>query len=72
MGTAFSGAIGEGASDVLAFLINNNPVVGEYFARVRVYVPPMRRYPYDKYPLTYANVTGAKARGQGLRANVFM
>ena len=62
MSGKLAGAIGEGASDVLAFLLNGDDVVGEYS-----YSDPagIRRYPYTGYPLTYKNVTGAEVHDDG-------
>jgi hypothetical protein len=57
-----AGAIGEGASDVNAFLINGDDVIGEYaFSNPR----GIRRYPYNNYPLTYSAVTGAEVHNDG-------
>ena len=45
----FSGAVGEGASDTVAFLLNGDDRVGVSVA------PPngIRRYRYQGYPLTF-------------------
>ena len=53
MSGVLAGAIGEGASDVVAFLKNGRPVVGTY-----AYANPagIRRYSYAGYPLTYKDV----------------
>ena len=53
MSGKLAGAIGEGASDVNAFLINNDPIVGEY-----AFANPagIRRYSYAGYPYTYSYV----------------
>lgn len=53
MSGVLAGAIGEGASDVNAFLINHNPVVGEYAA---ANAAGIRRASYDAYPYTYSYV----------------
>ena len=57
-----SGAIGEGASDVTAFLMNGDDRIGEYAFR-----DPrgIRRHPYEGYPLTYSDVTGAEVHADG-------
>ena len=60
MSGAFAGAIGEGASDTVAFLINEDPLVGEY-----AYGEGIRRYSYDGYPLTYSSWTGAEVHDDG-------
>lgn len=53
MSGVLAGAIGEGASDVNAFLINNDPIVGEY-----AFANPagIRRSSYEGYPYTYSYV----------------
>lgn len=62
MSGKLAGAIGEGASDVNAFLVNGDDRVGEY-----AYSDPagIRRYPYTGYPLTYANVDGGEVHNDG-------
>ncbi|MDP1827409.1 MAG: M36 family metallopeptidase [Archangium sp.] len=62
MSGKLAGAIGEGASDVVAFLIDGDDKVGEY-----AYGNPngIRRYPYAGYPLTYGAVTGAEVHDDG-------
>jgi extracellular elastinolytic metalloproteinase len=63
MSGCMSGAIGEGASDSLSILMNNNDVVGEYsYNRTG----GIRRYPYTNYPLTYGDFTneGVHAGGE--------
>lgn len=57
-----AGAIGEGASDVVAFLMNGDDRIGEY-----AYRDPrgIRRYPYGEYPLTYSDVTGDEVHADG-------
>ena len=62
MSGPLAGAIGEGASDMVAFLINGDDAIGEY-----AYGNPLgiRRYPYDDYPLTYGDVTGAEVHNDG-------
>ena len=62
MSGKLAGAIGEGASDTVAFLINGDDRVGEYS-----YGTPLgiRRYPYQDYPLTYSAVTGAEVHNDG-------
>jgi extracellular elastinolytic metalloproteinase len=50
-----AGSIGEGMSDVLAIVINDNDVVGEY-----AFDDPkgIRRAPYTNYPNTYKSLQG--------------
>ncbi len=57
-----SGAIGEGASDVVAFMMNGRDTVGAY-----AYSNPngIRRYRYASYPLTYADVKGDEVHDDG-------
>lgn len=62
MSGPMSGALGEGASDVVAFMVNGDDVIGEYAASSPVGI---RRYRYAGYPLTYANVTGAGVHADG-------
>lgn len=62
MSGPLAGAIGEGASDVVAFLLNGDDRVGEYsFSNPA----GIRRHPYAGYPLTYAAVTGAEVHDDG-------
>lgn len=62
MSGKLAGAIGEGASDVNAFLIDGDDRIGEY-----AWGDPagIRRYPYQNYPLTYANVDGGEVHNDG-------
>jgi extracellular elastinolytic metalloproteinase len=63
MSGAFAGAIGEGASDTVAFLINNDDRIGEY-----AYGDPVngiRRHRYEGYPNTYSAWTGAEVHDDG-------
>jgi hypothetical protein len=55
MSGAIAGAIGEGAADVNAFLINGDDLIGEY-----AYSNPfgIRRAPYTNYPNSYADWYG--------------
>ena len=62
MSGPLAGAIGEGASDVVAMLINGDDVVGEYSASNPLGI---RRYRYAGYPLTYGNVTGTSVHNDG-------
>jgi hypothetical protein len=62
MSGPLAGAIGEGASDVVAFLINGDDVVGEYAASNPLGI---RRFRYLNYPLSYTNVTGAEVHDDG-------
>ena len=57
-----AGAIGEGMSDTLAIILNEDDRVGEY----SVDNPDgIRRSPYTNYPRTYADVTGAEVHDDG-------
>jgi hypothetical protein len=62
MSGKIAGAIGEGAADVNAFLINRDDRIGEY-----AYSDPLgiRRYPYDDYQLSYKDFTGAEVHNDG-------
>ena len=62
MSGSISGAIGEGMSDVLAIVKNDQPVVGEYS-----YNSPtgIRRYSYEGYPLTLGDFTGNSVHSDG-------
>lgn len=62
MSGPLAGAIGEGASDTVAFLLNGDAFVGEYASGN---VAGIRRYPYTGYPLTYSAVTGAEVHDDG-------
>jgi hypothetical protein len=62
MSGKLAGAIGEGASDVVAFLVNGDDRVAEYSSSN---VNGIRRYPYTGYPLTYGDVTGAEVHDDG-------
>jgi len=62
MSGPIAGAIGEGASDGVALLMNDGDVVGEYSAGVP---EGIRRYRYSGYPLTYSDVTGAEVHDDG-------
>lgn len=62
MSGPMSGAVGEGMSDVLAVLINNNDVVAEYS-----FADPggIRSAPYTNYPRTYGDFTGSSVHFDG-------
>lgn len=62
MSGKLAGAIGEGASDVNAFLIDGDDRIGEYAWGDAAGI---RRYPYQNYPLTYANVDGGEVHNDG-------
>lgn len=62
MGSTMSGAIGEGASDTVAMLVNGDDVVGEYSASNPLGI---RRFRYANYPLTYADVNGGEVHNDG-------
>jgi len=62
MSGPLAGAVGEGASDWLSILINEDDVVGEYACD-----DPrgIRRFPYADYPLSYGDGTGAEVHDDG-------
>lgn len=63
MNGPLAGAIGEGMSDGVAMLMNDDDVIGEYSTG-----NPnrgVRRYRYQGYPLTYKDVTGAEVHNDG-------
>ncbi|MDQ3366762.1 MAG: M36 family metallopeptidase [Myxococcota bacterium] len=62
MSGPLAGALGEGASDTLAFLLNGDDRIGEYS-----FADPLgiRRQPYENYVGTYASVTGASVHNDG-------
>lgn len=62
MSGPMSGAIGEGMSDVLAIIINNNDRVGEYS-----FSDPLgiRSAPYTNYGRTYGDVAGTQVHFDG-------
>jgi extracellular elastinolytic metalloproteinase len=62
MSGAIAGALGEGASDVVAMLINGDDRIGEYSASS---TGGIRRAPYAAYPNTYADITGAEVHDDG-------
>jgi hypothetical protein len=57
-----SGAIGEGMSDTMAVILNEDDVVGEYS-----FSDPLglRTAPYHDYPRTYGNVAGTEVHFDG-------
>lgn len=63
MSGAFSGAIGEGASDTVAFLINGDDRIGEY--SMGDPVAGIRRNRYEGYPRTYKDWAGASVHDDG-------
>ncbi len=62
MSGPLSGALGEGASDTVAFLINGDDRIGEYSFSDPVGI---RRQPYANYVGTYSDVTGASVHNDG-------
>ena len=62
MSGSISGAIGEGMSDVLAILINDDDRVGEYSANNAAGI---RRYRYTNYPLDITDFTGTSVHRDG-------
>lgn len=62
MGTVMSGAIGEGMSDVLAVIVNDDPIVAEY----SVFDPRgFRSESYEGYSRTYGDVVGEEVHFDG-------
>lgn len=62
MSGPMSGAIGEGMSDVLAILINDNDVVAEYSNSSSIGI---RSAPYTGYPRRYGDFTGGSVHFDG-------
>jgi extracellular elastinolytic metalloproteinase len=62
MSGPLAGAIGEGASDTLAFLVNGDDRIGEYSAANPLGI---RRQPYAAYSGSYSSVTGAGVHNDG-------
>jgi hypothetical protein len=62
MSGCMSGAIGEGASDTLAILMNQDDVVGEYSYNSTLGI---RRYRYTNYPLSYNDLSGSSVHSNG-------
>jgi extracellular elastinolytic metalloproteinase len=62
MSGPIAGALGEGASDVVAMLINGDDRIGEYSATAS---GGIRRAPYATYPNTYADITGTEVHADG-------
>jgi hypothetical protein len=57
-----AGAIGEGMSDVLAVIVNNDPVVGEYSSTDPAGI---RSASYENYPNTYGDIVGTEVHADG-------
>jgi extracellular elastinolytic metalloproteinase len=62
MSGPLAGAIGEGASDGIAMLINGDDIMGEYSSSNPLGI---RRFPYASYPNTYKHVTGEEVHNDG-------
>jgi hypothetical protein len=62
MSGPLAGALGEGMSDVLAILLNNNHVVGEYSASDTLGI---RSAPYTNYPRKYGDIAGTSVHFDG-------
>ncbi len=62
MSGKLAGAIGEGASDVVAFMMNGDDRIGEFSASNAVGI---RRAPYAGYPRTYKDVAGEIVHDDG-------
>jgi hypothetical protein len=57
-----AGAIGEGMSDVLSVIVNNDPVVGEYSSTDPAGI---RSASYENYPNTYGDIVGTEVHADG-------
>jgi extracellular elastinolytic metalloproteinase len=57
-----AGAIGEGMSDVLSVIVNDDPVVGEYSSTNPA---GLRSASYEGYPNTYGDITGTEVHADG-------
>jgi hypothetical protein len=62
MSGPFGGAVGEGMSDGVAMLINNDDVIAEYSTSNPIGI---RRSRYTGYPLTYKAVAGQEVHNDG-------
>jgi extracellular elastinolytic metalloproteinase len=62
MSGPMSGAIGEGMSDVLAVIANDDPIVGEYSASSPAGI---RTHSYEGYNRTYGDIVGAEVHLDG-------
>ncbi len=62
MSGPMAGAVGEGASDVVAFLLNGDDRVGEYSVSDPLGI---RRFPYAGYPLSSIAVDGNEVHNDG-------
>jgi hypothetical protein len=62
MSGPLAGAIGEGASDGVAMLINGSDKMGVYAGSSP---NGIRRFPYAGYPLNYSHVTGEEVHDDG-------
>jgi extracellular elastinolytic metalloproteinase len=60
MNGTMAGAIGEGGGDTLAFLINGDPLIGEYASPGGI-----RRESYEGYSLTYSDWTADEVHADG-------
>lgn len=62
MNGPISGAIGEGMSDVLSVIANNDPVVGEYSVNDPAGI---RSHSYEGYNRTYGDIVGSEVHADG-------
>ncbi len=62
MNGPLAGAIGEGMSDVLSVIVNDDPVVGEYSASDPAGI---RSHSYEGYPNTYGDIVGTEVHADG-------
>jgi hypothetical protein len=62
MSGPLAGAIGEGMSDVLSVVVNDDPVVGEYSASDPAGI---RSHSYEGYPGTYREIVGTEVHQDG-------
>jgi extracellular elastinolytic metalloproteinase len=62
MSGPIAGALGEGCSDTVAFLLNGDDRIGEY-----AYSSPLgiRRYAYEGYPLSYGAMNSGEVHNDG-------
>jgi extracellular elastinolytic metalloproteinase len=62
MSGPLAGAIGEGMSDTLSVIMNEDDVVGEYAFDNTAGI---RRFPYTNYPGTYSDIQGTEVHDDG-------
>jgi extracellular elastinolytic metalloproteinase len=62
MSGPLAGALGEGSSDTLAFMMNGDDAIAEYSTNRP---GGLRRFVYSNYPLKYGDVVGASVHADG-------